>query len=319
MRNTVAATGNMNLRRLKYFVKIVDIGSLTQAADLLHIAQPALSQQLATLEGEVRQQLLVRTKRGVTPTEAGKVLYRHAQLILRQCEQARVDMAAAERALSGSVSVGLAPGTAAAALALPLLRTVRARHPGVLPYLNEGYGTTLSELIMNGRMDLAVLYGGHTAVHGLSFLPLLKEQLFVVGPNSLPAPPDQVPLRMLGDMDLYLARPYNVVRRMVDEAFAGAGMTPRVVAEIESAGTLKAVIADGLGATILPASMAAEVVASCNAWQCRIVDPVIEAPLALCQSDHLPLSEPAQAVKEILLELVTALPHSLLSAEHSAS
>ena len=67
---------------------MVDIGSLTQAADVLHIAQPALSQQIATLEGEVRQQLLVRTKRGVTPTEAGKVLYRHAQLILRQCDQA---------------------------------------------------------------------------------------------------------------------------------------------------------------------------------------------------------------------------------------
>ena len=87
----------MNLRRLQYFVKIVDIGSLTQAADILHVAQPALSQQLATLEGEVRQQLLLRTKRGVTPTEAGKVLYRHAQLILRQCEQAQVDMNAAGR------------------------------------------------------------------------------------------------------------------------------------------------------------------------------------------------------------------------------
>ena len=85
----------MNLRRLQYFVKIVDIGSLTQAADILHVAQPALSQQLATLEGEVKQQLLLRTKRGVTPTEAGKVLYRHAQLILRQCEQAKVDMNAA--------------------------------------------------------------------------------------------------------------------------------------------------------------------------------------------------------------------------------
>ncbi len=63
----------MNLRRLKYFVKIVDIGSLTQAAEVLHIAQPALSQQVATLEGELDQQLLIRTKRGVTPTEAGKV------------------------------------------------------------------------------------------------------------------------------------------------------------------------------------------------------------------------------------------------------
>ncbi|VDZ74164.1 nitrogen assimilation regulatory protein Nac [Atlantibacter hermannii] len=80
----------MNLRRLKYFVKIVDIGSLTQAAEVLHIAQPALSQQVATLEGEMDQQLLIRTKRGVTPTEAGKILYAHARTILRQCEQAQL-------------------------------------------------------------------------------------------------------------------------------------------------------------------------------------------------------------------------------------
>ncbi len=305
----------MNLRRLKYFVKIVDIGSLTQAADVLHIAQPALSQQLATLEGEVRQQLLLRTKRGVTPTEAGKVLYRHAQLILRQCEQARVDMDAAGLGLQGAVSVGLAPGTAAAALSLPLLRTVRARHPGVLLYLNETYGSTLSELIMNGRMDLAVLYGGRTAVHGLAFVPLLKEQLFVVGPSSLPAPPQQVPLRLLADLDLYLARPYNVVRKMVDDAFAGIGLAPRVVAEIESASTLTAVIADGLGATILPESMAREITASCQAWRCQIIEPVIEAPLALCMSDHLPLSEPAQAVRAILLELVDELPGRQLSVD----
>ena len=305
----------MNLRRLKYFVKSVDVGSLTQAADLLHVAQPALSQQLLTLEGEVRQQLLVRTKRGVSPTEPGKVLYRHAQLILRQCDQAQVDMEAAGRGLSGAVAVGLAPGTAAAGLALPLLRTVRARHPGVLLYLNETYGSTLSELVMNGRMDLAVLYGGRVAVHGLQFLPLLKEQLYVVGPASVPAPPEQVPLRLLADMDLYLARPYNVVRKMVDEAFAGLGLAPRVVAEIESASTLTAVIAEGLGATILPESMARTVVASCSAWHCRIVEPSIDAPLALCQSDHLPLTEPAQAIKDILLELVATLPGSLIAPD----
>jgi len=82
--------GNMNLRRLKYFVKIVDIGSLTQAAEVLHIAQPALSQQVATLEGELDQQLLIRTRLGVTPTEAGKILYTHARTILRQCEQAQL-------------------------------------------------------------------------------------------------------------------------------------------------------------------------------------------------------------------------------------
>jgi LysR family nitrogen assimilation transcriptional regulator len=308
----------VNIRRLQYFVKIVDIGSLTQAADVLHVAQPALSQQLATLEGEVRQQLLLRTKRGVVPTEAGKVLYRHAQLILRQCEQARVDMNAAAKGLSGAVAVGLAPGTAAAGLALPLLRTVNARHPGIILYLNETYGTTLSELVMNGRMDLAVLYGGKAIVHGLKFLPLLREQLYVVGPSSMAAPPAEVSLPVLADMNLYLARPYNVIRKMVDEAFAGISMAPRVVAEIESASTLTAVIAEGLGATILPESMARQVVASCDAWQCRIT-PVIEAPLALCQSDHLPLSEPAQAIKDILLELVAELPGNLLADRSSRS
>ena len=297
----------MNLRGLQYFVKIVDIGSLTQAADILHVAQPALSQQLAMLEGEVRQQLLLRTKRGVVPTEAGKVLYRHAQLILRQCDQAQVDMKAAAKGLSGAVSVGLAPGTAAARLALPLLRTARARHPGILLYLNETYGNTLSELVMNGRMDIAVLYGGQKTVHGLSFIPLFKEQLYLVGPQALVASPENVPLGTIADLDLYLPRPYNVVRRMVDEAFAGLGMAPRVVAEIESAGTLTAVIANGLGATILPESMAREIAGSCNAWLSRIVEPVIEAPLALCQSDHLPLSEPADAIKEILLELIPGI------------
>ena len=79
----------MNLRRLKYFVKIVEIGSLTQAAEILHIAQPALSQQMATLENEVDQRLLHRTRRGVTPTEAGLLLYSYAKSILGQCEQAR--------------------------------------------------------------------------------------------------------------------------------------------------------------------------------------------------------------------------------------
>ena len=303
----------MNLKRLQYFVKIVDIGSLTQAADILHVAQPALSQQLATLEGEVRQQLLVRTKRGVTPTEAGRVLYRHAQLILRQCEQARVDMIAAGQGLSGQVSVGLAPGTAAEMLALPLLQAVRTRHPGILLYLNETYGSTLSELIMNGRMDLAVLYRGRSAVHGLSFVSLLKERLFAVGSNQTPPPSGPMTLRALAEMDLVLARPYNVIRKLVDEAFAGIGVVPRVVAEIESAGTLTAVIANGLGATVLPESMTEKMTTAGGAWRCPIIEPSIEAPLALCQSDHLPLSEPAQAVKDILLELAAGLPGSLLA------
>ncbi len=295
---------HMNLRRLKYFVKIVDIGSLTQAADVLHIAQPALSQQLATLEGEFRQQLLVRTKRGVTPTEAGQILYRHAQIILRQFEQAQSDVNNAGQSLSGQVSVGLAPGTAASALALPLLKAVRARHPAILLYLNENFGTTLSELVMNGRMDMAVLYAGKSMVHGLSFQPLLKEQLFLVAPRGTPNLPVEIELAKLNDMNLLLPRPYNYLRKYVDEAFASQQLTAHVVAEIESAATLNAAVAAGLGATILPESAARAMAASIQAQLSWIISPAIEVPLALCVSDHLPLSEPAQAVKDIILELV---------------
>ncbi|WP_321819744.1 MULTISPECIES: nitrogen assimilation transcriptional regulator NAC [unclassified Burkholderia] len=292
----------MNLRRLKYFVKSVDIGSLTQAAEVLHIAQPALSQQLITLEDEFQQQLLVRTKRGVTPTEAGATLYRHAQLILRQFEQAQADVKSAGQTLAGQVSVGLAPGTGASALSLPLLRAVRARHPSILLYINENFGTTLSELIMNGRMDMAVLYGDRP-VHGLSFQLLMNEELFLVAPRSMGIGAGEIDVTALRNVPLLLPRPYNYLRKYVDEAFARMQMIPNVIAEIESATTLSAAVGAGIGATILPDSTARVVAESGDVVQCRIVSPVIKIPLSVCLSDHLPLSEPAAAVKDILLEL----------------
>ncbi|WP_222272565.1 LysR family transcriptional regulator, partial [Rhizobium leguminosarum] len=74
----------MDIRRLKSFIVIVDSGSITRAADLLHIAQPALSQQLAALEEHFGHKLLIRSQQGVSMTDAGHAVYRHAQIILRQ-------------------------------------------------------------------------------------------------------------------------------------------------------------------------------------------------------------------------------------------
>lgn len=297
----------VNLRRLKYFVKIVDVGSLTQASEVLHVAQPALSQQLATLEGEFKQQLLLRTQKGVMPTEAGKALYRHAQIILRQFDQAQADVLNAGQSLSGQVSVGMAPGTAASALALPLLRAVQGRHPQIVLHINENFGTTLCDVVRSGRMDMAVLYGGGRVVQGLSFDPLLTEDLFVVAPEGLLRREGEVALADLDGIDLLLPCANNQLRRYVDQAFAAAQMVPRVVAEMESSNTLAAAVASGVGATILPVSAARGVAATADVHLHRIVSPPVEVPLALCASDHLPLSEPAQVVKAILLELVGQL------------
>lgn len=298
----------MNLRRLKYFVRIVDVGSLTQASEVLHIAQPALSQQLATLESEFGQQLLLRTQKGVEATAAGRVLYAHAQTILRQFEQAREDVQNAGLQLAGQVSVGLATGTAASALALPLLREVHERHPGIVLRISENLGTAFCDVVRCGHMDMAVFYSADRAMQGLSFEPILNEEMFVVAPASLLDGRDEVALVDLQTVDLLLPRPGNPLRKRLDQAFASARVVPRVVTEVESSTMLSAAVGSGLGATILPASAARGVAAEARARLLRIVSPCIEMPLALCGSDHLPMSESAQAVKAILLEMAHGLP-----------
>jgi LysR family nitrogen assimilation transcriptional regulator len=291
----------MNLRRLKYFVKIVDIGSLTQAAEVLHIAQPALSQQVATLENELDQQLLIRTKRGVTPTEAGKILYGHARTILRQCEQAQTAVINAGQVLSGQVSIGLAPGTAASSLTMPLLQTVRDQFPEVLVYLHENSGSVLNEKVMNGQLDMAVLYD-RAPTAGVTSMPLMKEDLFLVGATDYPGA--SVDLADVAEMSLFLPRDYSAVRKRVDEAFSLRRLSARIIGEIESISTLTAAISSGMGVTVLPESAARSLVGSTDAWMSRINSPSLSLPLSLNISARLPLSPSAQAVKNILLSLL---------------
>ncbi len=291
----------MNLRRLKYFVNIVDIGSLTRAAEVLHIAQPALSQQVATLESELDQQLLIRTKRGVTPTDAGKILYAHARTILRQCEQAQAAVSKAGQTLSGQVSIGLAPGTAASSLTMPLLQTVREQYPDVLVYLHENSGSSLNDKVLNGQLDMAVLYDRSPAA-GVTSLPLLKEELYLVGATACPG--SAVDLADVAQMNLFLPRDYSAVRKRVDEAFSLRRLSARIIGEIESIATLTAAVSSGLGVTVLPESAARALVSSTHAWMARSTSPSLTLPLSLNMSAQLPLSHAAQAVKTILLSLL---------------
>ena len=97
----------MELRQLRYFVRIVELGSMSRAALDLDMVQSALSQQVSRLESELSTRLLQRTPRGVVPTEAGVAFFREAQLTLRHAEQAV--RSAQQARLSGSVSVGPTP------------------------------------------------------------------------------------------------------------------------------------------------------------------------------------------------------------------
>lgn len=307
----------MDTRRLHAFVKIVDIGSLTRAAAILHIAQPALSQQIVALESHFGKQLLVRSKRGVTPTEAGKALYRHATVMLRQLDQAQTDIASTGTTIAGQVNVGLAPLSTATTLALPLLKVVRERYPGIVLQINENIGGVISEMIMTGKMDLAFIYDPGT-IRGVKFEPILSEDLFLVAPKPLLDPAKvgaaKVSTEDVAKLDLVLPTKIHTVRQLVDITFRRVGVDAAVIAEIESVPTLARAIWAGLGATILPWSSANAIASGHEdvAVQ-RITGPSMQMNVSLCTSDQWPLSEPAQVVNDLLADIA----HNY-AAEHQA-
>ena len=158
------------------------------------------------------------------------------------------------------MSIGLATYGATGALSLPLLKEMAARHPGVVVYINDSFGHVLSELIMTGRMDMAVDLRRRARSRASGCSRLFREELFLV------APTDAEPARAARHAACRCRRSTgcgcscpgrtHFLRRLIDESFSRARTAPPVAAEIESVATLGAAVRDGLGATILPFSAA---------------------------------------------------------------
>ncbi|MBB4008275.1 LysR family nitrogen assimilation transcriptional regulator [Rhizobium taibaishanense] len=264
---------------------------------------------MAALEEHFGQKLLIRSQQGVSMTDAGHAVYRHSQIILRQMEQAQADASAAGNSLAGRVSVGLVPFSSAATLSVELLAETRRRHPGILLHLTESVGQTYSQMIMNGRLEMALIHGTGP-IKGVRFDPILREDFYLVAHRDFGIEDDDkpVPLAALDSMPLLLPPAYNFVRRAVDTAFTRTRNNMKVVAEVEIVRTLARAVAAGLGATIMPKAIADRIATETGEpLICRIISPRIEETLSLCVSDQNPLSEPALAVRDILVELTERL------------
>lgn len=301
----------METRRLTSFIKIVDTGSITRAADALNIAQPALSQQLASLEAHFRQQLLIRGPQGVTLTEAGRTLYRHAQVILRQLDQAYSDVSISRYTISGKVSIGIAPYSSGMRLSMPLLKAVRSELPGVRLHIVDSFGQAYSELVINGRLDLAVIHGVGP-IKGARFKPILTERLCLISPATTKwRPGEPVSVGELADVPMLLPPAYNFVRCAVELAFTRNGTPLNLIAEVESLITLAQSVNEGIAATILPVAFARDMELSDRTTVNPIIDPAIEETLSICTPDNTPLSEPAEAVRQVLEKLTYLLNEPL--------
>ena len=290
----------MDLKRLQFLVRVIDTGSITRAATSLRIAQPALSQHIQALERSVGTRLLVRGKDGVTPTPAGGIAYRHAKTLARQLDRARTEVRTLGTRPTGRVTVGMSPHSQARQLIQPLLMAASAAYPEILLHVSENFEGVLAEDLRLGLMDMALLYQ-MTPRPGFRSEAVLTEELCLVGRRGLPG---LVSAGLTEAVPLLLPSTAHVLRQLVEAVYSRRRVRPRIVAEIESFETLAAAVVEGLGATVLPRSVAASFAEPDLALR-RFGTPPTRITLWLVTpADETERSEAARAIHRLLARLV---------------
>jgi len=307
----------MDSRRLKYFVQIVDSGSITRAAAVTGVAQPALSQQLAVLEHELKVKLLDRSVSGVKPTSAGKILYAHAQNILRQVEDMRQAVHRELQPLSGAVNLGMSP-TMVTRFALPLIEKVCSQHPEMHLQIREEGSAVLHELLINGRIELSIspTRPDNDLIVGEE---LLTEPLMLMYPASWSIA-DDAPLEDLAELPWIVPRRPNSIRAVVDGVFAAASLTPYVVVELDSLQNVIETVRRGLGVAAMVAD-AVKADLDAGTVKCRPLGNVSPMrPMFLAHRRAPALSRPAQFVHDVLRDIAADLrPEDSQKSGHTHS
>lgn len=321
----------MDFKQVESFVRVAELGSFTKAAQVLGVTQPALSRLIRMLEVDLRQTLLVRNGRGAVPTEAGKLLLSHGRGILHQVARAREDLGRVRGALAGRVAIGLPPSLSRV-LAVPLTRAFRAQLPEATLSITEGLTTQMQEWLVDGRLDIAVLYNARASAD-IDISPLLDEDLLLVQarepglaegtlPGAMTPPPGRadgvtdpsggsagaqgpvwgpvIPLADVAALPLVIPSRPNAIRTHVETEMAQIGCRMQVALEIDGVSAILDLVADGAGAALLSRNA----VASCNrpsAYQVRAVcDPPLRTRLSLAISSARPTTLTQQATLEVL-------------------
>lgn len=234
----------MNLAQIEAFVHVVEHGSFSKAALVLGVAQPLLSRQVRALEVDLRETLLERHGRGVRLTEAGRRLLAHGQDILQLVQQAREDLQAQRDEPTGTVTLAVPP-TQARLLTLPLIQAFQANWPAARLAIMEGFSTTLTEWLLTGRCDLALVYNPEP-LPALEVLPLRRESLCLYSAAGQ-APGSPLTLQSLARLPLVMPQRGQIFRSRLEAAAAMAGVQLDVRWEVSSVPALLDLVAAGVG------------------------------------------------------------------------
>jgi LysR family nitrogen assimilation transcriptional regulator len=245
----------IDVGQLRDFILVVDSGSLTRAAMLAGVSQPAMSQRMAQLETEVGKRLLERGPRGVEPTSTGLELYRGAQQVVRQLDRLAESLDSASGDIRGSVSVGV-PSTVAPLLLPTLVPLLRRRHPGIHLQLFESMSDYIEERLGRGRLDLAVLYRDD-ANDRPGEIPLYEEDLYLATASSIDPSEEPISVRELAERQFVAPGARSNLRTLVERAFAVHRMVPDVIADVESLAAMIRIAQRGDASVVLPRSTVA--------------------------------------------------------------
>lgn len=299
----------MELRQLEHFIAIVDSGAFSRAALKLSVGQPVLSRQIKSLENELGVELYHRTGRGIALTEAGKVLEKYARTILDTSAQAQKEISSLGLSPTGSVLIGMLP-TVGAALTVPLVERFTAQFPKVSLQVIEGFSAHLLDWLVEGRLDLAVLYDT-PRIHSLMTDPLLTDEIFLLGPASDPAGlgAGPVPMARLQEIPLILpSRPHGL-RVLLDDFMERIGAEPNLRIEIDAVHSTLRLVEHGLGYTVLSYSIVHDLVQARRIRYWRLVEPTMTRTLVLASSTQRASTKASRALAQIVREEAHALVH----------
>jgi LysR family nitrogen assimilation transcriptional regulator len=287
----------LNIRQIRYFVKVVAAGSLSKAAESVRLSQPALGLQIRKLEAELGTPLLFRHSRGVVPTEEGRVLYERFLIILREIDLTPQFLAGLSGPPKGTVSLGV---TASMGLALvpALIHACPVRFPRVTLRLVEGVSEAILQGVEEGRLDLGLSGVRHDSGY-LSCEPLTVEDMFLIGPRGHQAAGEK-PIRLseVVKHPLILPTGNHPIRKLIDEALRKHHLTTASVLELDSVLLKKELVLQSGMLTILPYSAVHREHRNGSMFARAIAAPRIVDTMYLVASNQRPRSRATLAVQE---------------------
>lgn len=270
----------VDIKQLRALVTVAETGSVTRAAQLLHLVQPAVTRQIRTLEQELGVALFERTRQGMQPTPAGLTMVERARRALNELERARAEIQPTPGAVTGIVTVGLLD-SASHLLAEPLASAVLRDHPGIDLRLLTAYSGHLQQWLDDGDLDLTLLYN-LASTPSLNAEPLVREKLWAVAPPSAELRADRpVPLEEAVSHPLVVPAAGHGLRKVIDAAAAQARVEVNVFVQTNSMPVQKQLVRAGHGWTILPGVGIAEDVANGSLSAAPLCEPDVWRSIVL--------------------------------------